>query len=193
MRHPCHPQSSSSALGLPQCQHAALHSAQFSGQLRLTMPTCACRHLMRPLRSWTHLGRSRTRTAPSSCSCCATTSHCGPQTCRQVTGSKQRVGTWGKRRSGGGSTSDSCAVKQGNRGGAADSWVLERCRGNSMVAWVPSLTWIRPGGFPGVTTKCCRQRISVNAQQRDSRVRSQQGALFAKAQPTSACTWRCVL
>lgn len=40
------------------------------------------RPLMRRSRSWTRWARSRTRTAPSSCSCCATTSPSGPPTCR---------------------------------------------------------------------------------------------------------------
>lgn len=41
-----------------------------------------CRRLTRRSLSWTRWERSRTRTARSSCSCCATTSPCGPATCR---------------------------------------------------------------------------------------------------------------
>lgn len=48
------------------------------------MPPPLCRLLMRPLLSWTPWGRRATRTAPSSCSCCVTTSPCGPLTCRWV-------------------------------------------------------------------------------------------------------------
>ena len=43
-----------------------------------------CRRLTRPSRSWTRWARSPTRTAPSSCSCCATISRCGRQTCRRA-------------------------------------------------------------------------------------------------------------
>lgn len=56
---------------------------QRSGLRGFSADIAACRHSMRPLQSWTPLERSLTRTAPSSCSCCATTSLYGHQTCRQ--------------------------------------------------------------------------------------------------------------
>lgn len=46
--------------------------------------TWPSRRLTRRLLSWTHWERRATRTAPSSCSCCATTSRCGPVTCRTL-------------------------------------------------------------------------------------------------------------
>ena len=45
-------------------------------------PDIVFRHLMRLLRSLIHWGRTRTRTALSSCSCCETTSLFGLRTCR---------------------------------------------------------------------------------------------------------------
>jgi hypothetical protein len=47
---------------------------------------CKRRPSTRLSQSWTRWGRSRTRTARSSCSSCATTSRCGRPTCRSATG-----------------------------------------------------------------------------------------------------------
>ena len=44
-----------------------------------------CRRLTRRSATWTPWVRTVTRTAPSSCSCCATTSPCGPARCRTRT------------------------------------------------------------------------------------------------------------
>lgn len=116
---PCsgHPFSSQLVLGLLLCGALAVARGNSENCSRIL----AHRHSTRRLLSWIPWGRSLTRTAPSSCSSCATTSRSGPATCRQVGASASQLQfghVWEQRKSA--AMQPTTWLEHGSRAGSPD-------------------------------------------------------------------------